>query len=483
MQLTLPAKDVLCVYGQPDHELSSELMPWLEEDSNRFLVILEDDERLLFSLEPTHERMHICSLEEKSLKKAAWELVFLEFTYFDRPGNSLKDPEKMYLAFAKMTYLQEGVHLVASGYKERGLDLLHNYLKNQKHFSAARDGRELFGKFTGIPAIICGAGASLENESACLKAMEDRALIFAGGSAVECLSKMGMKPHFSAFIDPHPPSREVREISTPTFFQSRAHPDILQNISGPLLWTPGSSIDFFEDETFDGGWNVSTYLASLAFHMGCDPIILVGVDLAQKEDRPYAAGVERPEGGELVPLPEKGLFSRKDWLFAGDFLNKFAEKNSGVEWINASDGLEIAGFAKKELGQIHLENRESLRKTVQEAIASTRQGIAISIDADALKESFAKASELAAEMLELLEKLFPHSPEKSGEYALLQREIEKEIAFQRFLSPIWDVWKHVLARQIPGDIPEEYGLGLNRWLFIKGVCDDARKGFAQMLSK
>ncbi len=98
-----------------------------------------------------------------------------------------------------------------------------------------------------------------------------------------------------------------------------------------------------------------------------------------------------------------------------------------------------------------------------------------SLDVKELKGSFARVGELCGEMLELLEKLFPNTPEKNGDYALLEHAIAKEIAYIKFLKPVWDIWKHVFIRQIPKEIPAEYGIGLNQWLFIQGICNDARK--------
>lgn len=478
MQLTLPVADVICIYGLPNHELYLDLTGWLEESQERYLVILEDDEQALINHRDRHERIRFCYADSvESLKKIAWELVFLQFEYLKVPGNSSKNLEKMESVFSKMAFFQQGIHLVASDFQNRGLDLLHNIMKNCPHLAKAKRGEQLFQQFTGVPAIICGAGASLEKETTLLKELQDKALVFAGGTSLSSLAKYGITPHFGGLIDPHPPSKRFfahQSFHIPLFFQSRAHPDLVKQMKGPLLWVPGSQNDFFGEETFDGGWNVSTFLTALAYHLGCNPIILVGVDLAQRGDKCYAGDFERTEKGEMIWVRED-LYTRRDWIFAADWLSDFAKNHSEVDWINVSDGLEIGGFKKGNLKDYPLDQKRDLLELVHEKIGALEAGAGPNIKFDELKSSFARVGLLCAEMLELLEQLFPQSPEKNGEYALLEISIEKEIAYIKFLRPIWDVWKHLFARQIPKDIPAEYGIGLNQWLFIKGICDDARK--------
>ncbi|MDN3505872.1 MAG: DUF115 domain-containing protein [Simkaniaceae bacterium] len=452
----LPECDVLCVYGPPN----SEVVAWLDENPERYVVVISEGE-----IAPSHVRMRSVSIQdEESLKKVAWEFVFLKFSYLGDHG-----------AFAKMQYFQEGVQLVASDYKERGLDLLANFMQNSELFDRARDGKDLFGSFSNVPAIICGAGPSLEEQIPYLRSLKDRALLFAGGTTLSSLSQFSIRPHFGGLVDPHPPverlfAQQAHEV--PLFFQARAHPTLLKQMQGPLLKIPGSDNDFFESDSFDAGWNVTTFLVALATHLGCSPIILVGVDLAQREEKCYAGDLNRTEGGELIEV-EEGLSTRRDWLFAANWLSEFAKKHPEVEWVNASDGLNIEGIEKKQLSDISFERENDLTSMIHGRIQGMEQGVFPDFQSEALKASFQNVGKLCEQMLLLLEKIFPEPPEKNGEYILLELELEKEMAMGAFLKPVWDRWKYVFMRQISNEIPEAYGIGLNQWLFIKGICDDA----------
>lgn len=477
-QVTLSDADVLCVYGIPDLEFCREIEEWLEENSSRTALILEDEEKKLLSYAPSHDRIKVISCNSQAaLKKAAWEFVFLEFDYAKRLGNPSKSTQKMEALFAQMSFFQGGIQLVASDYKERGVNLLGNFIKNSRLFSRAQNGRELFGKFIDIPAIICGAGLSLEEEIPLLKSLENEALIFSGGTTLASFARYNLQPHFGGVIDPHPPQSRLfshQAHETPIFFQARAHPKLMATFQGPLLHIPGNENDFFEEKGFDGGWNVTTFLTALACHMGCDPIILVGVDLAQKKNKTYAGNLHRSEQGELFETKE-GLFTRKDWLFAADWLSHFAREHPEVSWINASDGLPILGFEQKSLKDIAFERQFDMTSLVHSQVNQITPGIVSGFSEKALRESFARVRELCVQMISLLERIFPQAPEKNGEYALLELEIEKEIAYIQCLLPVWEVWKPIFAREIPKEFPAAYGIGLNQWLFMKGVCDDAAK--------
>lgn len=453
--------DVYCTFGLPEGRQLAERMDWLDQSEQRYLVVLSREQPLL----PDHPRVRFGNLkDDESLKKIAWEFVFLEFDYEDAE------------ACSPMAYFQQGVNLVASDFGEKGLDRLHHFFKNEPALKKARLAKDLFGAFSNTPAIICGAGPSLEREAPYLRTLKDRALIFGGGSALSALSELGIVPHFAGMIDPHEPSSRYfknQNLDVPTFFQTRAHPTLVSQMEGPLLWAPGSENDLFDKEHFDGGWNASTFLASLACHLGCNPIILVGVDLAQTKDKAYAGNLERPEEGELIHV-EGDLYTRRDWLFAADWLHEFTEKHPEVEWINGSEGLAIKGFEKKAIQDLSFEMQEDLSGRVHAAIQTARVG-ANTLPPEELKASFERVSDQCISMLQLLEKIFPTPPEKSGEYALLLAEIEKEMAYEHFLKPVWAIWKHVFEREIPKDVPKAYGIELNAWLFMKGICDEARE--------
>lgn len=493
MLATLPDCCVLCLYSSPDAEMIPVLLQWLEEKQERYIIIFEQSEALL--LRPGfHERVRFCfAHNEEAMRCLAWEFVFLHVDFFLYPENSLAENQMAKSIFNKMFKISEEIHLQASSYKERGLDGLKNVLKNWPVLLKARQGADLYGKFTNVPAIICGAGISLEKEITQLKSLENQALIFAGGTALCAFSAFGLTPHFVAAIDPHPMGKRFEKHAlqnVPLFFQGRIQPQQLQQMGQQLLWIPSNCMD--PAETWlckelksahlaqETGWNVSTFLVAIAHAMGCNPIVFVGMDFVEESGKSYAGGIQREEIGSLVKVSgQEDVWTRRDWIQAADWLSSWIKKYPDRRWINTSfQGLEIQGVEKKALKDLSFPKQKDLKSFVFNNVQDTNKLVKneewFVQKKEQLLSSFVKVGVCCEKMLVLLEKIFPHSPERNGEYALLEIEIESELAYQDFLLPVWEVWKHVFARKVPQDIPETYALGLNRWLFIKGICDETR---------
>ena len=159
MKTIFPKVDVLFIYGIPEKKFLRKLLHWLDQSEERYLVILEDEENALLSWDSDDERVYTCYVgSDEAMKKIALELVFLRVDYFEKCANAQKDSEKMKIAFAKMDYFQKQAFLVASDFKDRGVNLLENFLKNNERSTFF--GTELFGAFPKIPAITSTAAAA-----------------------------------------------------------------------------------------------------------------------------------------------------------------------------------------------------------------------------------------------------------------------------------------------------------------------------------
>jgi hypothetical protein len=113
---------------------------------------------------------------------------------------------------------------------------------------------------------------------------------------------------------------------------------------------------------------------------------------------------------------------------------------------------------------------------IHAGLAKLQSGIIKSFDQQAITESLGRLGALCEQLIKELEKNFPNAPDRDGDYTILEIEIEREEAYAQFAKPVWEVWRPVLARSIPPKMPaQEFGLKLNQWLFIKGMCDDARQ--------
>lgn len=462
--------DLVCLYGL---EQLREYQNWLEEKEERILLIL-DDEREFFRTD--HPRMHFFFLplgnEEEVFKRIAWDFIFLRFFYVA----SSKKTRAAQL-FKQLQEIQNGVHLIASDWSDLGMCVVKNAMKNLKRFSSALSVKPLFGKFQGIPAIICGGGPSLEKNAHLLKEFEDKALLIAGGTALPLLSQRGIVPHFATALCPHPPKERFlaqTHFETPLFYQNRVDPDLLNQAHGLTLCLPdaGSSLIercFFQDDLFEAGWNVVTFSTAIAYALGCTPILFVGVDLAAQNGAIYSSGIEatQEEKKLIETCDEEGnrFFSKRDWLMAREWLSNFAMTHPEALFLNATEGgIGIPGISHIALRDAPLEGSQDLRGRVFALLQSLPHNAPLQLEI--VEASLLRSQKFVNDLLKRMEQVFPSPFFEDGHCTLLQVELEEEMIYSTLLAPLWEVWKRVILREETTLHPE-----LHRILFFKRVLE------------
>ncbi len=177
--------------------------------------------------------------------------------------------------------------------------------------------RALGGMLAGVPAFIVGAGPSLAANAPLLAQATRKGLVIATNSSARVLAGHGVVPQVLCCIE----SIDVSHLLAPLpfidevvrAFSLSAHPKTLATGKGPLfpVWEAIPEIALpLERLTGHSGLavsgSVSTLAFSLAYALGCSPIVLVGQDLAYTGQRTHAAGsafedsrVEVGQDGEL----------------------------------------------------------------------------------------------------------------------------------------------------------------------------------------
>ncbi len=401
--------EILCIQGYSD-DLYKQALAWV--DDHKRVIFVSEEERISEDL-----RIKICPLESPLqwgalARKIAWSAVFKKMGVVG-DARFKEELEKCHLA----------ADLILSEASDWWVGAWRNAVKNRGPY---RRGMELGGVFQGVPAVIVGAGPSLEKNGHLLKEFEKRALIFAGGSA---LNAIDVEPHFAASIDKEAPYRQFKMhpfSETPFCYQSRMNPDNLALVHGERLLFPDSSSDLinwlYEEETFDGGWTVGNFLTAVAQHLGCSPIIFVGMDLCYTQGKKYAK--IDAEAGELVQVGD--YLTQRDWLMAA----KWTEEREG-NLINATEG-----------GMLNLP-RETL--------------------AEVLKK-YSKEWDLRKWVHEAIQKLPVRDP------AQKPLEWEDEVVEQKLLSPLWQIWKPIFEREV--EIDPQQKLELHKTLFFQQVLEE-----------
>lgn len=236
-----------------------------------------------------------------------------------------------------------------------GRRMMENALRNCPDVLDSAGVKHLKGLFAGRPAILVAAGPSLEKNVHLLKQVGDRVVIIAVDTALRLLLPLGIKPHIVTTIDFNRVNYEkFTNLNMPDdialVFHPGAYPEGIHRFPGPRFTLARSANripawlqQFLEDK---GDLSPGTTVAHLSFHlarhMGCDPIVLMGQDLAFPQNKIHASdlslwkmdepGEETVEDifGEQVP----SMMSFKHAIY--HFERAFEETKASV--IDATEG-------------------------------------------------------------------------------------------------------------------------------------------------
>ena len=138
---------------------------------------------------------------------------------------------------------------------------------------------------------------------------------------------------------------------------------------------------------------------------------------------------------------------------SAEWTGALAAKHPQIQFLNASSsGIEIPSVPKVNLAEVS----EGLQQEwdlfgMMHALCAQAPSSQVSSEKVAdvrnrVKESFEKSLGLCDELLKVWEKYYPHSPLEKAEYALLEHDLEHEIAFVHFVAPLWSVWQKPILR-------------------------------------
>ncbi len=376
--LDLKNIEVLLVYGIGLGYFYDAAKDWLHADSKRVLVFIEQDLRVIRRLFETergtailHDRqVWIVPVEEQALtlETLISNFVLKNYLFTALPLYQklyAKELEQLKSRYAYYLNIREGITLE---YSLHGRGFFSNFFRNMFALPQAYMADKLFDQFSGVPAIICGAGPSLVKNISVLKTLSDRAVIFAGGTAMNAINAQGFLPHVGVGIDPNPAqfTRLImnQAFETPFFYRNRFLHEALEIIQGDHLFVSGTSgyniAEWYESQlgitgrNISEGYNVLNFSLSLASAMGCNPIILVGVDLAYTDNLSYAPGIiNHPLHERKIYFRTKSsqeeLISQLDihgeptltlwkWVSESSWFMQFARKYPDIKVINATEG-------------------------------------------------------------------------------------------------------------------------------------------------
>lgn len=408
--LDLEGVQVLCVFGVGIGYYYEAAKTWLQ-DSSHYLVFLEHDPEVVYRLIETEmgtQLLHdpqvlLWCFDPNDFSGHGWNLLAILICHRQFQLSALEYyahvfPEMYAKINTELTFAITTNYMSVSEYENYGECFFTNFYRNMLLLPGSYRGNALYGQFSGVPAIICGAGPSLDKNLALLETLGDRALIFAGGTAMNAVNSHSFLPNFGLSIDPHQAqmSRMImnKAYETPFLYRNRMYPDALKFIHGDKLYVTGTGgydlADWFEKqlgiegEKICEGHNVVNFSLSIAEAMGCNPIILVGVDLSYAGLRSYQSGViNHPTNLRKRDFQTKGfheeLLIKNDiygapvytlwkWVAESVYYSQFVIEHPNTLVINATEGglgmVGIVNAALKEVAETYLQRKLDLRLRV-----------------------------------------------------------------------------------------------------------------------
>lgn len=467
-QENLNELEVIYLVGLIGYKLPQVLIDWLVEKKERVLIFIEDELGAFVSFTQEeyflNSQIHFHYAQEDPIEYLAKEFPTVKLAIFE--GKPF-DAEK----------LRRRSHTYSALYSDvlYSHKIVENVFANMSRLKGTFDAR---GTFKQVPAIICGAGPSLEKTLPILEQMKNQALIFAGGSAITAMTKKGVQPHFAMALDPNDDEferlKQAHYFEGPFLFAPRLHRDVFSTANGPFGYmktdTGGLIENWLEDELKlqgdpvgpdlgDEAFSVTTLAISYAYALGCNPIILVGVDLAYTDGKRYPEGIEAKKEKEKrikrQDIHGNPIETQLAWVMESDCIAKFAKTHPEITFLNATEGgigfegIENTKLAKaledapvRDLqGEIHqwIQFHPLLAKTELLPKLLTQ-----------LETSLGQCEELVAAISIELEKKV-----ETGKLILMESDLREELAYKCLLEGIDLALNHLLVRYYPNLNTEE----------------------------
>jgi hypothetical protein len=511
--LDLEGIDTLYVFGLGLGYAYDLLKEWLDAKRGRCLIFLEENlgniEAFLKGQETSRvlldSRVHFrCVLEEQMwdemIEDLAQEFVSDKVactvlpTYQEKRGEWFK---KIELKLLRATAAIHALFCESLHSQKIFANLYPNFQKLPHVFFA----NKLEGKFAKVPAIICGAGPSLKTAIPILKDLENKALIIAGGSSITALTSQGIEPHLGIALDPnfeeYKRLKPSQAFEMPLLYANRVHPDIFATCNGPCGYlrsdTGGIAEGWLEEKLGITGeaigpdlgreaFSVTTLAVALAYSMGCDPIIFVGVDLAYTGMQRYAGGVldvandlsfdkmkeDKRVMERLLEREDRNgntVYTTLKWVMESSCIGAYALAHPERTFLNATDGgigfPHISYLSLEEIKDRYCYRSFNLRGKIHSEVEKNKMSY---IKAEVLQELFASLKTSLERTLQLSEEILQ---ETTGRQAVLEMDFMDEMAFECFLQPLIPTLDRLLGRYF---LKEEQKKA--KWTEVKSVIAD-----------
>lgn len=217
------------------------------------------------------------------------------------PGYGEMFPEQHSQFTEEIEQLVARVRTNANTYRLRARSWVEHLLANLEVLIEHTPFMALSGQFRDLPCFIVGAGPSLDKNATLLGQAVQKGLVMALNTSAGALARRGIEPQVLMCLEALDVSSALQELPfinrVVRAFSLTVHPHTMRTGAGPLLpvYEGVPEIDrCLRALTGLAGLPVSASVSTMAFslakRLGCNPIVMVGHDLAYTGGRAYADG-------------------------------------------------------------------------------------------------------------------------------------------------------------------------------------------------
>lgn len=526
-KVLLEKVETIYVYGLGMGQPFFDLQIWLEQKKERDLIFIEDD------LQAVNRFLHLPSA------KTILDHVQVHLHYFA----TQKEMEKCLDDLAEKFPVASPIVLAIAGYEKKSffpnlrkqilrkttlseaffcdrLNAHHqfiHFLENLKQLPCSFYANKWKNSFQNIPAIICGAGPSLEASLPSLEKWKNHALILAGGSAIVALSQKGIIPHLGMAVDPNDEEwkrmKKSLAFEMPILFSTRVHSQIfsaLNGFAGYLRSGLGGVGELWVDEELkltdpligeklpEESLSVTLLCLCYAELLGCNPIILCGVDLSYQNQRRYPMGVvekeefssekglstfARDERFQMRGIDDRKVITAMRWIMEKDSIFSFVKKHPHIRFYNATQrGLKIPSmdhvsleefFQKESFPQMDIGAR--VHQLVMDAFLEVSQD---TIDQllNKVEKSLSRCHGILSLMLKEIDSR--DVPSESGRLALFHMDLKEEMAYTFLLYDLESILDRFLQRAYKKPSFDK-SLQREKWSHMQTIIETYLDGFSK----
>lgn len=238
-----------------------------------------------------------------------------------------------------------------------------NYARNVQYLHETLPIEKLKDYFKGVPAIIIGAGPSLEYNIQHLKKLGDKALIIGAGNGAKVLEKNDIKAHIIGAMDGNEDTQKIYENlevnkDVNLFYSSQVFSTVPSFINGKKFLMDQVVMDLYINKKFGSscrtafsGPSITNVLAYNLAKLECNPIIFLGQDLSSRDGKFYAKGTIFDDADltnlnniKMKNIQGEDVYTNKGYLFMKENMETIIQMYPNITYLNGTKyGLNIEG--------------------------------------------------------------------------------------------------------------------------------------------